>query len=98
MVEIKEMLEKRYKILVCLFFAMYLFIGISIFKDYGISWDEKTQRITGIISFQYVVKGDKELLAYHDRYFGPVFEIPLVAVEKIFKLTKDRDIFLMRHL
>lgn len=37
MAKVKALIEKKYKIVVCLFFVAYLFIGISIFKDYGIS-------------------------------------------------------------
>ena len=96
---IKTLIEKKNKILVCLFFAAYLFIGISIFKDYGISWDEHRSRINGLMAANYVVKGDQRLFAYDDRYYGTAFEILLFGIERILDLTKNsRTVFLMRHL
>jgi hypothetical protein len=35
---------------------------------------------------------------YSDRYYGAAFEAPAVALEGLFSLTDDRDIFLFRHL
>lgn len=88
-----------HRIAVCAFFAVVLCVGIIIFKDYGISWDEPTQVTTGGVVFNYITKGDQTIFQYQDRYYGPVFEIFLVAVELIFNLTNDlRAVFLMRHL
>ncbi len=96
---IKALIEKKNKIVVCLFFAAYLFIGISIFKDYGISWDEHVSRMNGIITIEYIVKGDQRLFTYRDRYYGTVFETLLVAIERFLNLTKNpRAVFFMRHL
>jgi len=99
MYRVKALIEKKYKILVALFFAAYLCVGISIFKDYGISWDEHVQRINGMITVEYIVKGDQRLFTYRDRYYGTVFETLLVAIERILDLTKSsRAVFFMRHL
>jgi len=96
---IKILLEEKYKIIVCLFFVVFLCIGIIVFRDYGISCDEATQRITGIVALKYVVRGDQGLLTYGDRDFGPAFEIFLVAIEASLNLTKNpRVVYLMRHL
>lgn len=99
MVRIKILIEKNYKIIVFLFFAVYLFVGISIFKDYGISWDEPCQRNSGIMAARYVGFRDQGLLTYEFRYYGTAFEMLLVASEKILNLTKDpRATYFMRHL
>jgi hypothetical protein len=37
-----------------LFFLFYLSLGLSIYKDYGVSWDEPVQRDIGIVSAKYV--------------------------------------------
>lgn len=42
------------KTLVPLFFAAYLFLGLLVYKDYGLSWDEMTNRRNGAISAIYV--------------------------------------------
>jgi len=97
--KVKALIEKKYKIIVCLFFAAYLFIGISIFKHHGISWDEHVSRINGVITVEYVVKGDQRLFTYRDRYYGTTFETLLVAIERFLNLTKNgRAVFFMRHL
>jgi len=99
MAKVKNLIEKKYKIVVCLFFVAYLFIGISIFKHYGISWDEHVSRINGVITVEYVVKGDQRLFTYRDRYYGTAFETLLVAIERFLNLTDNpRAIFFMRHL
>jgi len=89
---------KNYKIIVILFFLVFLFIGIKIYTDYGVSWDEGTNRKNGLLSFNYIFKGDDSLLTYKDRDYGIAFELLLIFIEKIFRLDDHRDIFLMRHL
>ncbi|HXS35367.1 MAG TPA: phospholipid carrier-dependent glycosyltransferase [Flavipsychrobacter sp.] len=79
-------------------FILSLLIGVLCFKDYGMSWDEPIQRGIGVISYNYVFKGDSTLKNHQDRDLGTGFELPLVFLEKGAKLTDSRHIFLMRHL
>jgi len=89
----------RHKIILILFFVLFLALGVSLFKDYGASWDEGWQRELGSLTFDYVVNGDQRILHYVDRAYGPFFEVVLVALEKGFHLNDNiRAIFLMRHL
>lgn len=37
MIRIKILIEEKYKIGVCLFFAIFLCIGITLFRDYALS-------------------------------------------------------------
>lgn len=62
------------------------------------SWDESVQRNLGMVTYDYVVKGDKSLAAYHDRGLGTGFELPLIFIEKAVHLTDSRDIYLARHI
>ena len=90
---------KNYKAAVFLFFLAYLIIGLVVFKDYGISWDDPCARLTGMVSFNYITHGDKELLTYVCKYIGSSFEICLVGIEKVLNLARDpRSLYLMRHL
>jgi hypothetical protein len=41
---------RRPRIYVLVFFLLYLVIGLSIYKDYGISWNEPTQRRSAIVT------------------------------------------------
>lgn len=80
-----------------LFISMCV-IAFSSFEKYGISWDEDGQRWIGITSFNYIVHGNQTLNEWTDRDYGVAFELPLIAIERIFNLTDTRDIYLMRHL
>jgi hypothetical protein len=42
------------KIFIWLFFTIILVLGILIYKDYGISMDEATNRERGIVSLNYI--------------------------------------------
>ena len=88
---------KNNKLYVILFFLLFFIIGVLVFRDYGISWDETISRNNGAISYNYTVYGDKYLLNYTDRSYGVAFELPLYTLEKILNLQDSRDIFLMRH-
>jgi len=91
--------EKKHRICVFLFFAAYLCVGLAVFDDYGISWDELRSRSNGIAAAKYVFEGDQTLLTYGDRYYGTAFEIVLVGIERALDLTKNsRATFFMRHL
>lgn len=86
-------------IIVFTFFTLFLIIGLSIYKDYGLSWDEQTQRNSiGIVNYDYITTGNPQILLNWDRYHGPIFELLLIIVEKSLRLTDTREIYLMRHL
>ena len=79
--------------------AAFAIVGVFIFDDYGIGWDEDDQRTIGYASFNYIL-GDEDALLTHRaiRYYGVAFEIPLIAVERLLRLEDPRDIFLTRRL
>ena len=39
-----------------LFFILIFLVGVFIYKDYGISWDEKISRNYGLVSGNYILK------------------------------------------
>ncbi|OSZ78707.1 hypothetical protein CAP35_10790 [Chitinophagaceae bacterium IBVUCB1] len=73
-------------------------ISLFTFKDYGVAYDEPLQRDIGLISYNYIIGGNDSLFRFHDRDHGVAFEVPLIAIEKILKLTDSRDVYLMRHI
>ncbi len=79
-------------------FALCILLSLYSYKDHGIGWDESIQREIGTVSYNYIVKDDHTLDTYSNREYGTGFEIPLVALEKVFGLQDTRDIYLMRHL
>lgn len=71
-----------------------LILGLSIYTHYGLSWDEPTQLQLGIQNYRYVLKGDPSLLSNKDRWYGPLFEIFLIAAQSRGRLDQ---IYLSRH-
>ncbi|MBG1233482.1 glycosyltransferase family 39 protein [Aestuariivirga litoralis] len=87
-----------------------LAIGLLVFRDYGISWDEPQQRNIGAVSLKYVLSliapqamtGDLQQLPdlqdFADRDYGVGFELPAFAAEKLLGLTSTQSIYFFRHL
>jgi len=105
-------MDKRVKhISIGLFFSFLLLLGLSRYRDFGISWDEPLQRLTGAVTVNYLAETfhtpafmtwwqqDVPALAkYGDRDYGVAFEAPAFALEQIFRLKDSRDIYMFRHL
>jgi hypothetical protein len=85
-------------IIAIVIFIFSIIIGLIIYKDYGISWDDYLQRNTGLVSYNYVFHGNDSIKTYEHRVYGVGFTLPLVIIEKILNLKDSRDIYLMRHL
>lgn len=87
-------------------FLAYLAVGIGIYRDYGISSDEPTERISTLVNVKYILTflghdhaaqmEVPELETYSDRYYGTLLQMPSVVFE-----AGDQglgDIFYGRHL
>ena len=95
----KQPFQINHKVIVSLFFIIYLCVGVTAFSDYGISSDEGSQRVLGIEAIKYMLNVDQTLLTFEGKYHGSIVQILLVAVERILHLENDpRSIYLMRHL
>jgi hypothetical protein len=83
-----------------LFFLSMIILGIGIYKDYGMSWDEKYQRESnGRLVYNYVFHNENEpYLSSDEIYHGPAIEWTLYSLERVFRLTDSREIYLFRHL
>jgi hypothetical protein len=94
-----------------LFFFSLLLLGLSTYRDYGISWDEPTQRLTGEVTVNYLAKtfhtppflmrwkpGVLALDTYKERVYGVAFEAPAFGLEQILRLKDSRHIYMLRHL
>lgn len=88
----------RENIIVILFFLILLGVGISVYRDYGVSWDEPTQRDIGKANIEYILSRNFDLLKLKDRFYGPTFEIFLLLIEKMIRPASTREIFFLRHL
>jgi hypothetical protein len=86
-----------------LLFVAALVIGLLTYKDYGMAWDEPTQRGPGLLSYEYAFHGSQALFHDNVEKFGTAthgagFEVLLVIIEKGLKLSDPKDIYEMRHL
>ncbi|MEK7228044.1 MAG: glycosyltransferase family 39 protein [Patescibacteria group bacterium] len=98
MIFLNNIEEKHKKYLVLGFFALLLIIGLSLYKDYGLSWDEPISHVNGQVSLSYVSKGDPELLSYSERYYGTIFEMPFAWAQQVFNITTPQKVFFLRHI
>ena len=85
-------------ILVGGFFILLLTIGLIVYDDFGVSWDETISRQNGLLTLRYVLDHDPTLLTYQDRYYGTFFETLLVSIEHLTSQTDPQAILLTRHL
>ncbi len=82
--------------------AAFLLAGALTLDDYGGSLDMGHQRAIGIAALDYLA-GDGErafeqLGNRWDRYYGAIFEAPLILAERLFALEDRRDVAVSRHL
>ncbi|MFL5731113.1 MAG: ArnT family glycosyltransferase [Cytophagaceae bacterium] len=88
----------KFPLAVLLFFFIYFIAGLSVFRDYGISWDENGHRYLGIITGNYILNGDTTLFAEKDvNDHGSVFDLALVGAEFLLQPQSSRNIFMLRH-
>ena len=112
MITVKQT-KKKFKINLLIFFIflIYFIIGVNIYKDYGISFDENINRDNGFVSLKYIfekigINADlskfvvdiPNLSDYKDKAYGVVFDLPLAFFEFLFDIDNTRDAFLFRHL
>ena len=82
--------------------ALFLFAGALTVDDYSPWVDTWGQRAIGNAALDYLAgDGERAFEQLHrswDRYYGAVFEAPLVLAERILGLEHERDVYLARHL
>jgi len=88
-----------HRIIVFALFTLFLMVGLNIYKDYGLSWDEEQRDSIGTVNYNYIMTGDSHILIDGiNKYHGPIFQLLLVVIEKSLQLTDTREIYFMRHL
>ena len=104
-------LNLKNNLLLYIFFSVYLIIGLIIYKDYSISFDEDLHRMNGFISFQYilnffsipydlnaVISDIPDIKTDWRKTYGVAFDLPLAFIETVFKINDTKSIYLLRHL
>jgi hypothetical protein len=81
------------------FLLALIILGFCIYQDYGVSWDENSQRIIGYFNLEYLRTGDDALLQnFTDRDHGGAFELPLAWLEAEFAPDGFTDGIRLRHI
>jgi hypothetical protein len=91
-------IEKRQLWIVILFFIIYLIIGLLLFNDYGVSWDEPRQRDWGNEYYDLITHKHPLENFWQGKFYGPFFQIILAFQENLLHLQDTRDIYLSFHL
>ncbi len=100
-------------IFIIIAFPILLLFSFIIFKDYGISIDEESTRMHGLVSlnylcniffpnslFEFQIKNQiPSFSSYPHKEYGVFFEIILIVITEVFlDLKSFSEIFYMRHL
>lgn len=92
------MFQIKYNIAAACILIAYLFVGILIYRDYGIGYDDEAQRLIGKVNYDWIHKKNDSLLSFADRFYGPVYEVSLITLERAFGATSGKEIYETRHL
>lgn len=98
--------------LTSLFFAGLLVLGLSVYRDYGVSWDEPVDRANGAVNLKYVAErlapqrvrehaayaSIPPLAGYPDNDHGVAFELPLAVLGILFAHADSAAYYHLRHL
>ena len=97
---IMALVEGKHLRIIAVFFAVLFIVGISVFMDYGLSYDEARNWGFGNSVYSHVLTGTNVLEKYesHEKTHGPTFEFTLAALEKGLGINNGKDLYFMRHL
>ncbi len=105
--------DKYRKLIVSIYFVLIFILGLSIFNDYGISFDEPVSRDNGGVSLKYtfdlvntkLLENDVQLQKYkiplneyRDKDYGVFFDMPIFILERVLDINESRNQYLLRHL
>ena len=74
-------------------FVLALVISLATYKDYGMGWDEPAQRDPGVMSWNYIYHGNKQLFTSPSDNHGAGYELLLVFIEKGLRLKDYKAIY-----
>lgn len=98
------------KLALLIFFGLIIGLGLTTYKDYGISWDESPQRDIGKANVKYLaqtvapflltpeVSKYENLKEIKDKDYGPPFEIFALLTEITFNIKSEDQVYLLRHV
>lgn len=103
---LKKKESVKSSILVIVIFMSYFSIGLSIYDDYGVHWDETinmqfseylTEYVKNIFNNGFASQRDDFKRSHHANEHGPVFELFLGIVKNQLGIEGVRETILFRH-
>lgn len=79
-------------------YVTVLVIGLMIFSDFGVSWDELYHLEYGEVVFNHIFKGYPLVTSGDQIFYGPFFDLSAHILMKAFRLEDIRSILLGKHL
>lgn len=95
-------------------FVIYFISGLLVYKDYGVSYDEGTERHIGIMNIIHIarqlapdmaskvippdLKNAPDMEHYRDRDHGALFALPMVILEKGLGIDDELGVYRLWHL
>lgn len=76
-------------------FFCFLVLGLLVYQQYGLAWDEPLQTNIGQRNWNYIKNRDPKFLTFNDRYYGPAYELVLL---RLTYNADTRQMYLDRHL
>ncbi|MGY2133673.1 glycosyltransferase family 39 protein [Hymenobacter sp. HD11105] len=110
---IDKLLPTRHQRLITgLFFGLLLLIGLLLHRDYGVSADERVDRLNGMVNVKYIAElvapsivqnqADGHLIPplknYIENDHGVAFEIPMALISFVFTRGDSQSAYFLRHL
>ena len=89
---------KQYLLQALLLLTAILIVGVTVLDDYGVGWDAGHQWRSATRTLAFISGQADSLPKDHDQYYGMVFELPLLLVDRILGLEDLRNMMLSRHL
>jgi hypothetical protein len=101
-----------FRLLPLAFFTILLLTGIGVHTDYGLSFDEEIERMTGLVTFKYLLQvfhpntiaripwlqQVPPLETYHDRHYSPLFHLFCIFIKVLFQVKGTRETYQLTHL
>ena len=95
-------------LLVILIFSSYFIIGILIYDNYGISFDEFNHRINGFVALNFFreifsldiypgLEHSGKVFAESTKQYGVLFDLPMAFIEKKLHIEDSKNYFYLRH-
>ncbi len=74
-------------------------VGCAIYKDYGVTWDEASQRTIGLTNLEFIRTLDPKIIdTFWDSDHGASFELLLMGVERALNMNELYRIIPLRHI